>query len=387
MMAEMDPDPSEWVGRLRRIGREEGFDSCAGVVRLLANLYRSEEESGALLLRILDHRVELASALARDPGLQVASVDFLSNVEVLLRNPKVVELAQFEKTMQSATTDPLTGLFNRGQFTRLAEREVARCRRHRLHFALVLLDLDQFKGINDRFGHLTGDLALRKAADCMRKTIRDVDVACRYGGEEFVLLLPETERLGAYVVADRLRIRIREEFAGKPIGASRVELTVSGGIAVFPQDGREPGSLMERADEGLYEAKRSGRDRITLFHKERRSHIRYPLNGRGEIRMHHGPGEAWVPVHGVDISYGGLLVETGQPVVRDSDVRFRLSNSSNPVARPWELQGKVVRIEEPTPMTRRVGVALEQPIPDSCMTDYILSGRPAVGDSGGGAYR
>ena len=387
MIAEPDPDPGEWIGRLRRVGKEEGFESCAQVVRLLANLYRSEEESGALLLRILDHRVELATALARDPGMQVASVDYLSNVEALLRNPKVVELALFEKTMQSATTDPLTGLFNRGHFTRLGEREVARCRRHRQHFALVLLDLDRFKGINDRVGHLVGDLALRKAAECMRKTIRDVDVACRYGGEEFVLLLPETERLGAYVVADRLRMRIREQFAGQATGDAMVDLTISGGIAVYPQDGRKLPDLMERADEGLYEAKRSGRDRITLFNRERRSHIRYPLNGSGEIRMHSDSGGGWVPVRGVDISSGGMLVETGQPVDRDASVRFRLSNHSDPVADPWELVGKVVRIEEPTRMTRRLGVALERPVPESCLTDFIRGGRSAAGGSTGGGCR
>ncbi len=386
MIAEVDPDPGEWIGRLVRIGKAEGFPSCANVVRLLANLVRGEEEAEALLIRILDHRLELATALARDPGLQVATVDFLSNVEALLRNPKVVELAQFEKTMQSATTDPLTGLFNRRHLTRIGEREIARCRRHRLQFAIVLIDLDRFKRVNDQFGHRVGDLALRKAADCMRKTIRDVDVACRYGGEEFVLLLPETERLGAYVVADRLRIRIREEFQGKPTGDSQLNLTASGGIAVFPQDGRELPILMERADEGLYEAKRAGRDRITLFHKERRTHIRYPLNGRGDIRMHHDPSGAWTLVRGVDISYGGMLVETGQQVDRDTVVRFRLAKSSDPVADPWELQGKVVRIEEPTALTRRLGVALEQPIPDTCLTDYILGGRPAAGESGGGSY-
>jgi diguanylate cyclase (GGDEF)-like protein len=386
MIAEVDPDPREWIRRLRRTGREEGFESCASVVRLLANLVRGEAEAEALLIRILDHRVELASALARDPGLQVASVDYLSNVEALLCNPKVVELAQFEKTMQSATTDPLTGLFNRGHFARLGEREIARCRRHHLHFAVVLIDLDRFKVVNDRYGHLVGDLALRKVADCMRKTIRDVDVACRYGGDEFVLLLPETERLGAYVVADRLRTRIREEFSGQATGDARVDLTTSGGIAVFPQDGRELPTLMERADEGLYEAKRSGHDRITLFHRERRAHIRYPLNNRGEIRMHYDMYGSWIPVRGLDISSGGMLVETGQQVARDTSVRFRLSNNRDPVAGPWELQGRVVRVEEPSLVTRRLGVALEKPVPDTCLTDYILTGRHAAGASGGGSF-
>ncbi len=386
MIAELDPDPREWIGRLRRTGKQEGFESCACVVRLLANLVRGEAEAEALLVRILDHRVELASALARDPGLQVASVDYLSNVEALLCNPKVVELAQFERTMQSATTDPLTELFNRGHFTRLGEGEIARCRRHRMQFAVVLIDLDRFKTVNDNYGHLVGDMALRKTAECMRKTIRDVDAACRYGGDEFVLLLPETERLGAYVVADRLRLRIRDEFAGHPIGEHRVDLTASGGIAVFPQDGRDLPTLMERSDEGLYEAKRSGRNRITLFHKERRAHIRYPLNSRGEIRMHHDLHEAWTPVRGLDISSSGMLVETGQQVDRETDVRFRLANRTDPLAGPWELRGRVVRVEEPSLVTRRLGVALMEPVPDNCLTDYILGGRYAAGEGVGGTF-
>ena len=386
MIAEADPDPCEWIQRLRRIGREEGFDSCATVVRFLANLVRTEIEAEALLASILDHRVELTAALVRDPGMQVSCVDYLCNIEGLLRNPKVVELAQFEKTMQSAATDSLTGLFNRSHFTQFGNREIARCRRHRLNFSLVFIDLDRFKEVNDRYGHRVGDLALRRVADCMRKTIRDVDVACRYGGEEFVLLLPETERMGAYVVADRLRIRIREEFARKKIGEFQVGLTMSGGIAVFPQDGRGLSLLMKRADEGLYEAKRSGRDRITLFHQERRAHIRYPLNGRGEIKMRWDALKTWIPVRGVDISSGGMLVETAEQVETDSKVRVRLSSNREPVADPWELRGRVVRIEEPNRLTRRLGIVLESLVPDHCLADYILDQRLAVGVSGGGRY-
>ena len=103
--------------------------------------------------------------------------------------------------------------------------------------------------------------------------------------------------------------------------------------------------------------------------------------------MHHDPHGDWVPVRGVDISTGGMLVETAEPVAREASVSFRLSNHTNPVADPWELQGRVVRIEPSGRRARRLGVALKQPVPDSCLTDYILGGRHRAGGPAGGPYR
>jgi diguanylate cyclase (GGDEF)-like protein len=381
MLAEPDPDRSDWIRRLRRVGRDEGFDSCAATIRFLVNLVRNEDEAEELLVRIMDHRAEISSALGRDPGIQVSSVDYLSNVETLLLNPKVVELSQFERTMMSASTDPLTGLYNRRYFSRALRREIARCRRHRLHFSLLLMDLDHFKQLNDEHGHLVGDEVLKKVAECLRSMIRDVDVACRYGGEEFAILLPETERLGAYIVADRLRERIAGDFTNHPTGGKHTPVTISGGLAVFPTDGREISLLLERADEGLYEAKREGRNRITLYHQERRYAIRYPYRGLAPIYLEQGPRSEKISVRGVDISSNGLLVETGQDVAQNSRVKLTLEGAMTAQG-PWELNGRIVRVVGNGDEYRRLGIALEKPVPEACLVHHVLSKRSRRGVDG-----
>ncbi len=373
MLAETGPDRADWIRRLRRIGRDEGFHSCAAAIRFLVNLVRNEDEAEELLVRIMDHRAEIAAALGRDPGIQVSAVDYLSNIETLLQNPKVVELSQFERTMLSASTDPLTGLYNRRYFSRALRREIARCRRHRLHFSLLLMDLDHFKQLNDEHGHLLGDEVLKKVSECFREMIRDVDVACRYGGEEFAVLLPETERLGAFVVADRLRERIACDFARERTGGKHAPVTISGGIAVFPTDGREISLLFERADEGLYEAKREGRNRITLYHQERRYAIRYPYRGMAPIYLGQDPKSEMISVRGVDISSNGLLVETGKEVARNSRVNLVLEGGMA-AGGPWKLNGRVVRVVG-NGSDCRLGIALEQPVPEACLVHHVLTSR------------
>jgi diguanylate cyclase (GGDEF)-like protein len=146
--------------------------------------------------------------------------------------------------------DPATGLYNRrALFERLAE-EIARAGRHGDGFAVVMLDIDRFKSVNDRHGHAVGD------ADHVRSS----DLVARYGGEEFVLILPRTDRPGAVNIAER----IRHAIAAAPIPVANgeaVHLTVSAGVAAFPEDGLEGEALLAAADEALYAAKRAGRNR------------------------------------------------------------------------------------------------------------------------------
>ena len=162
---------------------------------------------------MLAHRDTLRAAIGRDPGLRVAILDYFVNVSHELRNPKVIELAIYERTERSAVTDGLTGLYNHSFFLQALRQEVLRSKRHGLRAALLLLDLDNFKQVNDERGHVEGDRVLMRAAAVVREGVREIDVAARYGGEEFAVLLPDTSRLGAFVVAERIRRRIEERFA------------------------------------------------------------------------------------------------------------------------------------------------------------------------------
>jgi len=162
-----------------------------------------------------------------------------------------------------ATTDGLTGLVNHRVFQERFASEVARCVRYpRSSVSLILLDIDHFKSINDRFGHQAGDLVLRELGRMIRRMIRAVvDVAARYGGEEFAVILPETGPEDALRVAERLRREVeRAEFVLEP--GRVLHCSVSAGVASCPRDGREARLLIRLADEALYAAKAAGRNRV-----------------------------------------------------------------------------------------------------------------------------
>ena len=161
---------------------------------------------------------------------------------------------------RQALVDGLTGLANRRRGEEVLAVEIARAERFGGPVALVLADLDGFKGVNDRHGHATGDDVLREFADVLRETARDVDLVCRWGGEEFVLLLPGTDADGAAQLAERVRETLRERvLPGR--GGERLVVTASFGVASFPE-AATPAELVAQADAALYEAKRSGKDRV-----------------------------------------------------------------------------------------------------------------------------
>ena len=164
--------------------------------------------------------------------------------------------------MELAITDSLTGLYNRrymeSHLGTLVEEAAARGK----PLSLLLIDIDYFKAINDSFGHDAGDDVLREFATRVRKSIRGIDLACRLGGEEFVVVMPETDMAVAAVVAERTRRRI----AGEPFriqkGAVAVDVTISIGIAGLAGSDDQPDAILKRADLALYRAKRDGRNRV-----------------------------------------------------------------------------------------------------------------------------
>ncbi|MGQ0561672.1 MAG: GGDEF domain-containing protein [Gemmatimonadota bacterium] len=159
-----------------------------------------------------------------------------------------------------AEHDALTGLHNRRAFDRHLEAEQARFERYRRPFALIMLDIDHFKKINDTYGHEAGDEVLRGVGRRVAASLRDVDVAARYGGEEFALLLPETDTARAVEIAGRIRASIEKlELRWRGVA---IPVTGSLGVAAIPERGRSPGDVMRDADQLLYRAKREGRNRV-----------------------------------------------------------------------------------------------------------------------------
>lgn len=163
-----------------------------------------------------------------------------------------------------ATHDQLTGLLNRREFDRIITEEAERSKRFGHTFALILVDIDHFKQVNDRHGHLAGDAVLREVARRLQRGLRSVDRLARFGGEEFVLVLMETDEAKAVALAERLRGQVAAEpfEAGT---AAPLPVTISAGVAVFPRDGATIPAVIDAADKALYAAKAEGRNRVTAY--------------------------------------------------------------------------------------------------------------------------
>lgn len=172
-------------------------------------------------------------------------------------------LAKMKNLEHQAWTDPLTQVANRGHFMDMARQEFARCRRYGHPVSLWMIDIDHFKSVNDTYGHHAGDIALQSLVSTSRQALRDWDILGRVGGEEFAVLLPETETEQAMLVAERLRQAVAASRILLGEGAS-VALTVSIGIATVKDDDVDLETLMDRADQALYEAKHTGRDKVCL---------------------------------------------------------------------------------------------------------------------------
>ncbi len=176
----------------------------------------------------------------------------LSRVSTLLDFKAYLDVCE-----EQAFTDHLTGLANRRRFERQLEREVGRTLRYGHPFSLVLLDIDRFKQVNDKYGHEAGDQAIKYLARTLQEGTRGIDLAARIGGEEFAIILTETNLEGALDVAERLRLAINR--ATVPVVG---QIAASFGVAEFPSSAQTSRELMTSADAALYEAKRNGRDQV-----------------------------------------------------------------------------------------------------------------------------
>ncbi|MDP1704150.1 MAG: diguanylate cyclase [Sulfurimicrobium sp.] len=172
---------------------------------------------------------------------------------------------QHARMTDLASMDGLTGLYNRRTFDERLSIEAVRCRRYQNRYAMLMLDVDHFKRVNDAYGHPAGDAVLRFLAELLRCQIRTtVDMAARFGGEEFAILLPETDKLGAYCVAERIRRAVEESRIPLPNGKS-IGVTVSIGVCGHPDCGHSTDEMIANADKVLYRAKQEGRNCTMVF--------------------------------------------------------------------------------------------------------------------------
>ncbi len=183
---------------------------------------------------------------------------FANQAAIAIENARL-----FQQVQQYAITDGLTGFYNRRYFYELAEIEMRRSQRYGSDLSLIMIDIDLFKNVNDRLGHTAGDQVLIRLSQCLRSQIRASDSIGRYGGEEFVILLPETNARNAVEVAERLRKSAEE--CTTYIGPTAIQITISLGVAQMDEDCQNIDDLFHRADRALYLAKQNGRNRVCTW--------------------------------------------------------------------------------------------------------------------------
>lgn len=227
------------------------------IFRLTNEIY-TEKKASELWHKIVEHREILEKGIGRDVGVLVAALDYLYNISGDILNPKIIDDLRLEEAAGMATRDSLTGLYLRGVFDFSLERIVLEHIKFNNPLSFVLLDIDDFKQINDNFGHQTGDEVLRRIGKVILKSIREFDFPARYGGEEIAIILPGTPIDQGLLMAERLRGDVQKSFAesGPPI-------TMSIGVSFLRDpDIAKAGELVWQADNALYLAKRGGKNKV-----------------------------------------------------------------------------------------------------------------------------
>ncbi len=203
-------DADRLITELNRIVGKMGKDAYPIILHILTHLDIEVDEAEISWKAIIDLYQSMSKAMGHKISLRTAICEYFCSIHKSLRNPKVVEIHLFEKTLKESKYDGLTGLLNRQALDDVLNLELNRARRHKEALSLIFFDLDNFKRVNDTHGHLAGDEALRAVAKTLLMEKRLEDLAGRYGGEELVLLLPETSKESARIIGERVRKKVED---------------------------------------------------------------------------------------------------------------------------------------------------------------------------------
>ncbi|TVQ27355.1 MAG: diguanylate cyclase [Spirochaetaceae bacterium] len=304
----------------------------ARVVASLPNVTLDSERSVAVLDGIMAHHQRLAQLLSRSVDLRVAAMDYAVAHPELIEEPIVVDRQALAMSRRLAAVDGLTGLFNRRFLDVALTKELNRARRYEQVFSVLFIDLDDFKQVNDTYGHELGDVVLQTVGREIRDLLRQEDIAARYGGEEFLVILPQTPTSGALHFAERLLSRIRAVSVHP-----EVRLSFSGGISSFPQSGTTVDDLVRSADTALYQAKRNGKDQVRVFIVDKR---RAPRRSADAHAFCFADDSDFGEVQVCDVSTSGLSVEAETLATPGQTIRLRVRDDEGGTV--YEIAARVV---------------------------------------------
>jgi len=233
---------------------------------LLSLTHESFRENDARLLfgNIIRHMQFLKTSLGRHVGISVASLDYLQNIAHKLFNPKIIEDHKSHFVTTSVTNDELTGLYLRDVFNVVLQKQVEEGKRTEFKMCLLMIDIDDFKKVNDTHGHQSGDHVLSEIGAMIRSSVRGMDLPARYGGEEMVIIMPEITTEEAYEAAERIRRNIAQ------LSIDHISVTVSIGIGQTSVEINTPEKLIEASDKALYQAKVSGKNQVVIYENRKK---------------------------------------------------------------------------------------------------------------------
>jgi len=329
------------ISALNQIIAQQGRQAYPVILHVLTHLDLDAKKAEGCWQEIISHRRNLSEVLVRNISLRTAICDYFHSIDKSLKNPIVIEIHIFEATAKSSKFDSLTGLYSRGFFDESLVREIARAKRSSTDLSILFFDLDDFKNINDAYGHLAGDTVLKNVSQMVMEEIRSEDTAARYGGEEIILILPETGKAQALTSGERIRRKVEAlelEHDGHPI-----RITLSGGLATCPIDAQTPVELVQRADEALYGAKKAGKNNIAFYSQDKR-HFRR-INYSSEIRVREIGFHDQKDVTAVskNISIRGIRFKSNLPMESGTKVQLHIPIQGADL--PVLIIGTVVRSE------------------------------------------
>jgi diguanylate cyclase (GGDEF)-like protein len=208
--------------------------------------------------KIIYHKRIMGKLLGRPVGISVAAMDYLANIGNYIEEPCIISKAKIAEIAEIALKDGLTQLFDACTFRSKLEIEIKRYKRYGVEVSLIMMDIDDFKEINDSHGHQKGDRVLSEISKFILKAVRELDICSRYGGDEFVVILPQTGRREALRLAERIRERIENHFK------KDLNVTISLGVATCPLNAKSARALITKADRALYQSKSSGKNKVTF---------------------------------------------------------------------------------------------------------------------------
>jgi diguanylate cyclase (GGDEF)-like protein len=332
-------DPAGWRASIHDMEREWGEDVYTVLLFILSHLDFPREKAHEQWGRILRQWEALNASIPDGVDLRVAVLHYFLRIQRRLRNPAIVELKILRQTQDSAIYDELTRLHNYRYFQDRVTAEVRRAERYASPLTLLMIDADDFKAFNDTHGHLAGNVALRRLAGVLRRSVREADVVARYGGEEFAILLPSTPKLAALKVGEKVRQAVEKAAIGSESGPEAKGLTVSIGVASLPGDATDIAELVDRADRALYIAKSMGKNCVKPFSDERREYARIDAVLPGQYSAVESAAH---PLTTLNVSEEGILFHSAEPLVSGTVVRVQLALP--PSGEPIECVVRVLRV-------------------------------------------